>query len=85
MPSIADKAGLGPTRTVHELPNGTYRIVVQPPAFIGDFPAKSVYLTPQQYEGYLRWRNGELIQYALPDLTRQQCEVLMNGDPEFDL
>lgn len=30
-------------------------------------------------EGYKRWRNGELIQRALPELSASQREQLMTG------
>ena len=80
MPSIADKQGLGPMRTVHELEDGTYRIAVWPPTSLS---VKSVFLTADEFEGYLRWRNGESIQHALPTLTDGEREILMSGDPDL--
>lgn len=31
------------------------------------------------FEGYVKWQHGELIQKALPELTSDQRELLMNG------
>lgn len=76
-----DKLGLGPTRTVLRNEDGTFTVAVKPPLWIGNYPAKSVTLTEDQYRRYQLWESGWLIQDALPDLTRAQREILMNGDP----
>lgn len=31
------------------------------------------------YEGYQRWKGGEIIQVALPELNRDQAELLQTG------
>ena len=78
-----DKAGLGPIRYEVLNRDGTTTVFVKPPDWIGEHPAKSVTLRPDQYQRYLAWRHAEiLIQDALPELTTDEREILLNGDPD---
>ena len=82
--SIADKLGLGPARTVTVLDGGNgYCVTVRIPSWVGNYPPREVYLTADQYTRFQRWLADEMyIQDALSDLTDEQREVLMNGDPQ---
>lgn len=76
--SVADRLGLGPTRIVSAR-EGSYIVSVTPPAWVGG-ETKIVRLdTPEKIAGYRAWENGVLIQDALPMLTPDEREILMNG------
>lgn len=78
-----DKMGMGPERREEAHPDGTFTIFVKPPDWIGDYPEKSVRLTADQYTRYRQWRSAQiLIQDALPELSGEEREILMNGDPD---
>lgn len=76
-----DILGMGPTRTITALADGRFEVKVQPPAWVGKYPAKVVTLTEDQYRRYKLWEGGTLIQDALPDLTGVEREIILNGDP----
>jgi hypothetical protein len=80
-----DITGFTPSRRVVMTPGG-YTVYVKPPELVGSFPEVSVFLTKEQYERYLLWREGPLqIQEALPDLSPSEREMLMTGlgDKDF--
>ena len=83
--SVADRLGWGPKREEIQIPVGSrtdgksWEIRVTPPLIIGDYPTLSVLLTQDQYERYLKWKQGMLMQEALPDLPPHTREVLMTG------
>lgn len=72
-----DRLGFNPTHVVEKVEDG-YLIHITPPAFIGG-DTVTVYLTEAHYRGYERWLEGDLIQNALPNLTKQEREMLMTG------
>ena len=72
------------TRRVKQTETG-YIVYVKPAPIMGDFPENSVFLTPEQYERYLRWCNGLApIKQALPDLSDSEREIVMTGFDEED-
>jgi hypothetical protein len=87
---------LKPVRKETQQEDGSWMIAVTPPALLSKTPATTatVVLSAGQYNRYLMWRRGEkLIQEALPELSREDCEKLMTGllpdnkvwrDPEGD-
>jgi hypothetical protein len=77
--SVADRLGLGPSRRLVLDPDGSGTVFVRPPAWVGDYPERSVTLTSDQLPGYFRWREGELIQRALPGLSDADKRLLMDG------
>jgi hypothetical protein len=81
MSPLADKIGLGPTRILDKLPDGTYRLTVVPNPIVYDEPeAISITLTASQVERYRTWKRGAgVIQDLLPDLTPNQREVILTG------
>jgi len=77
--AIIDQLGMGPKREAVEIPGG-YRVTVTPPAWSGFTEGASIDLTVGQYERYLEWNEGRgLIQNCLPELSRDQREILMSG------
>jgi hypothetical protein len=77
--------GFTPRRRVRRTSQG-YTVYVKPPQAVGEYPEVSVFLTPDQYQRYMRWRtDGVLIQVALPDLSISEREMLMTGlgDKDF--
>lgn len=71
---------MSPKRVAEELPNGTWRIHVTPPAFMMGGKTVTVDLNPDQYQRYLLWRESRvLIQNALPELSLSEREKLMSG------
>lgn len=71
--------GFSPSRQEVQLPDGTWKVSVTPPTFMG-LPTQAVILSPSQYEAYLRWRRAEImIQEALPELSAAYREILMTG------
>ena len=77
-----DILDLGPSRSHLKLPDGRWMVSVQPPSWIGVHTAKCVTLTAEQYIRYSDWLSGsKLIQEALPDLSAEDREILLNGDP----
>lgn len=80
-----DQLGFGPKREVKQLDNDQWEISVTPPKFMG-LPTQKLVLNKNQYLGYLAWQNGQLIQDALPDLTRSQREIILTGlgDDDFN-
>lgn len=78
MPGVIDHF-LGPKREAKQLPNGDWEVTVTPPSWSG-YSATLIKLSPQQYQRYLRWFNGELlIQEAFPEFDAEQREVLLSG------
>jgi hypothetical protein len=72
-----------PTRRVERSPSG-YVVYVQPPLWM-ELPEVSVFLTPEQYERYMKWINSQdLIQNLLPDLSDAEREMIMSGIGEED-
>jgi hypothetical protein len=68
----------GPSRAVYKCSEG-WRVVVTPPA-ITKLPGASIILDDDQYERYQRWLDSrELIQHALPELTKEEREILITG------
>ena len=39
----------------------------------------ATWILPVPVEGYTRWKNGMLIQFALPSLTAAERELLISG------
>ena len=77
--SIADKLGFGPKREHTAKADGSVLVSVTPPAFM-KLPTQTIRLSADQYDRYLLWRNGQgYIQDMLPELSRDQREVLMSG------
>jgi hypothetical protein len=77
--------GFTPSRRVEQIKGG-YMVYVKPPKFMA-LPEVSVFLTPEQYEGYDKWRSGVMmIQEALPGLDDSTREMLMSGlaDKDWD-
>lgn len=74
--------GFAPKRDEEHMADGRVQVTVTPPEWVGA-EGKSVVLTHDQYLRYLQWRSdqGILIQDALPELTDNQREILINGDP----
>ena len=78
---VLDKLGLGPTRTCWN-EDGRWTILVRVPEWVGKYPPKSVTLTDDQFARYNLWLTGDgLIQRWLPDLTDNEREIILNGDP----
>lgn len=78
--------GLSPARSVQQMTDGTWNVLVVPPMFVGS-SGVTVHLTKDQFERFMKWEQGEgLIQDLLPDLTPSQREALMTGlsDEEFE-
>jgi hypothetical protein len=74
-----------PTRRVKRVVTG-YIVYVKPAPIMGDHPEGSVFLTPEQYERYLRWCNGLApIKQALPELSDSERQIVMTGFDEEDL
>lgn len=76
---------LAPHREARQLADGTWRIFVKPPNFIGGAGVTTI-LTPDEYTQYLRWQNGDLlVQAAFPHFSASKREGLMTGlnDAEF--
>jgi hypothetical protein len=74
-----------PRRRVVKSEDG-YTVFVQPPDMF-KLPEVSVFLTPDQFDRYVRWQaGGDVIQNLLPDLTISEREMLMSGlsDLDFD-
>lgn len=66
-------------REAVQLFSGAWLITVTPPPASGFGPTNTV-LTPDQYQRYLNWlQHKSLIQDALPDLSKNQREILMTG------
>lgn len=78
-----DIPGFSPIRRVEEHEDGCFTVYVKPPDFM-ELPEVSVVLTSDQYKRYLKWRNGTLIQEALPELTADEREMLMSGIGDAD-
>lgn len=79
MSSVADRMGLGPSRRIEIADDGSAVVHVKPPAWVGNYPERSVRLTAEQVPGYYRWRDGELIQRALATLSDEDRGILMDG------
>lgn len=82
MPSVADKLGFGPKRTLVEFTDGTSTLEVKPPAFLfgGLSRGSFIKLTADQTKRYKQWsEGGVLIQTAFPDLTPDDREIIMTG------
>jgi hypothetical protein len=64
---------------------GTHVIVgVTPPDFM-HLPEQTLTLTTNQYGRYCEWlAHGSLIQYALPELTPSEREILLSGIGDDD-
>ena len=76
--------GFTPTRRVEQVAEG-FMVYVKPPFFV-NAPEVVVFLTSDQYQRYLSWREkGVMIQEALPELSASQREMLMTGlgDEDF--
>lgn len=85
MPKPIDQTPFGPKREVEQQLDGSWKVTVSPPEFLG-FKPSSIVLTADQYRRYLDWQNtGELIQVCLPELSPSQREILMTGlgDEDF--
>lgn len=74
-----DRMGFGPTRTAVVVDDG-WIVTVTPPADTG-LKGNSIRLNNDQYERYQAWFEVGtiLIQHALPELTKEQREILMTG------
>jgi hypothetical protein len=73
--------GFAPKREV-AVEGVNYRITVTPPDWVGA-KGQSILLTPDQYSRYEKWLHSNyLIQDVLPDLTDEEREILINGDPD---
>lgn len=85
--NLAERMGMGPTRQEQVNPDGTVTITVKAPKEIWPkAEAQSVTLSKAQYLRYLAWRgNFGYIHDVLPDLTRDQREILMSGLTQADL
>ena len=70
--------GFTPSRRIEKTSDG-YTVHVRPPTTMGEYPEVSVKMTEEQFDRYLWWRRGKLIQEALPDLSDDQREMLMTG------
>lgn len=82
--AVADNFGLGPKRTKKVERDGSWTITVQPPKWVGDYPAKSVTLdTEDKRLGYMAWQEGQLIQNALPMLSMEERNILIDGGVPF--
>lgn len=78
--SVADKMGFGPKREVIENPDGTVMIRVTPHPMSGSREINFVGLSKAQFEKYQEWlKTGALLQDLLPDVSRENREVLMSG------
>lgn len=74
-----DQLGFGPKREEVKQADGNWLLTITPPPQT-EFSASSITLTQDQYERYRQWRSGGiLIQYALPELSAAQREILMTG------
>ena len=83
MPKPIDGTPFAPQRKEEKLDDGTWKVTVTPPSFLG-LSGKSVELTENQYHRYRRWRiGGELIQDVLPELSTLEREILINGNPDL--
>lgn len=52
---------------------------VQTPACLVCGEGSVVYLTDDEYVGYMRWQRGELIQVAMPTVSASVRETIMTG------
>ena len=74
--------GMEPDRRTIRTTGTHVTIGVRAPDFMGT-PEQELTLTNKQFERYLKWlAGGVLIQYALPELTPGEREVLLSGLPE---
>ena len=71
---------VSPKRASYKQKDGSWKIVVTPPAWTG-LPQNEIVLTEEQHNRYMKWATGRttLIQHALPDLSPAQREVIMTG------
>ena len=82
--NVASELGLGPTRILTKLSDGTTRLTVTPPAFLGR-PSTHIVLTEEQVDRYHIWQTtGMLIQEAFPELSLDQREIILTGLGEED-
>jgi hypothetical protein len=82
MTTLADKMGMGPTRTIAEQPDGGAIVYITAPKFMGT-ETQEVKLTAVQLAAFDRWLKDEpnmLIQ-DIPDLSPDDRERLMSGLP----
>jgi len=71
--------GMSPVREEY-YKQGHWVIRITPPSFVKQKAPVEVHLTDEQYQRYLQWRDRKvLIQDALPDLSKEQREMLMTG------
>lgn len=83
--SVADKLGLGPRREIIPGNNSVTIKVTAPRMFNPEGKSETVRLTMNQYKRYLQWRYGSImIQEALPDLSAEDRERLINGSVSVD-
>jgi hypothetical protein len=52
-------------------------VVCEPCAVCGD--QAHIVLSAEEQKGYLRWKQGEYIQRALPDWPKEKRELLISG------
>ena len=77
--SIAKVLGIAPTRKFTKTDAG-WRVDVTPHPFSGIAKTATVELTDDQFKRVEEWINGfGMIQELLPDLTRDDREILMTG------
>jgi hypothetical protein len=75
-----DRLGLGPASNEEFNADGSVIVTVIPPKWAHAGDGKSVTLSQKQYKKYLEWMAGSLlIQEALPDLSDDDREILLNG------
>lgn len=81
---LIDQLGFGPTRNVVEDGEGGFIVMVTPPKLLGSRPTMHVNLTAEQFDRYIKWTQGMLMQDALPDLDAATREMLMTGLSDED-
>jgi len=73
-----DRLGFGPKREA-VFADGKWAVTVTPPEWSG-FSASIIRLTEDQYARFEMWlKDGGLIQHMLPELSKEDREILISG------
>jgi hypothetical protein len=80
MTNLAQRMGLIPSPTFEKTPSGTVK-VTNTSMFTGKERTIELPITMEQVS---RWKDGELLQNAFPDLTPAQREFISTGSSDDD-
>lgn len=68
-----------PQRTIRDLGDGKFELLVEPPAWTG-FKSSKLILTEQQKKKLIGWlEHGGLIQEIFPELSSSDREIIVSG------